>query len=93
MLKISWDNDIRTLAIPAIDSGVFKFPISLAVLINTQTLPQHSKSGSEFIRICTSNDETFRSYKHAGRQDASKKLYRHDNTKILFIQYLRFNVP
>lgn len=65
MLNVARDNGIKSLALPAIGTGVFKFPIDLAADITAQTLRQHSNSGVQVLRICASNEQTLQSYTQA----------------------------
>jgi O-acetyl-ADP-ribose deacetylase (regulator of RNase III) len=74
MLNMARDNNIKSLAMPAIGTGVFKFPIDLAALITIQALLQQSDSGIEVLRICTANDQAFRTYTQAARQHPLKMV-------------------
>jgi O-acetyl-ADP-ribose deacetylase (regulator of RNase III) len=65
MINTARDNNVRSVAMPAIGIGVFKFPIDLAARITAQTLRQHSNSGLELMRICTANEQTCKSYTEA----------------------------
>ena len=56
-LLVAHDNDLRSLAVPVIDTGMFKFPPLLAARLTAQVLaksdvltPQHN-----WIRICFSD--------------------------------------
>ncbi len=71
MVNMARENNIRSLAMPAIGTGVFKFPVDLAAQITSQTLRQHADSGIELLRICTTNEQTFRSYEHAARLETA----------------------
>lgn len=67
MINVARDNSIRSLALPAIGTGVFKFPSTLAAKITAQALKQYSgkESGIELIRICVSNQTLQEQYQFA----------------------------
>lgn len=67
MLNTARDNNIRSLALPAIGTGVFKFPIDLAAQITAQTLTNYQsfKSGIELVRICVTSEQNMERYSGA----------------------------
>lgn len=67
MVNVARDNGITSLALPAIGTGVFKFPSTLAAQITAQALKQFSgkKTGIELIRICVSNQTLLEEYQSA----------------------------
>ena len=75
MLNTARDNSICTLALPAIGTGVFKFPIDLAAMITAQTLTQHSpmKTSVDLVRICVTNEEMKHLYDEAINVELSKR--------------------
>jgi O-acetyl-ADP-ribose deacetylase (regulator of RNase III) len=56
MLKVVGENNIRSVAMPAIGIGVFKFPIALAAQITAQALAKASTLAPqlEWLRLCVS---------------------------------------
>ena len=58
MLNVARDNGIKSLAFPAIGTGVFKFPPPLAAKITAQALKQYAKENTDIekIRICVSSE-------------------------------------
>lgn len=67
MLNTARDNGIQSLAMPAVGTGVFKFPLGLAAKITAQTLMHHSQKriGIELVRICITNENLRALYKQA----------------------------
>jgi len=67
MLNTCRDNGIRSIALPAIGTGVFKFPPALAARITAQTLSQYEKIAQniELVRICVTNEEMKATYQSA----------------------------
>lgn len=59
MLNTARDNGIRTLAMPAIGTGVFKFPPVLAARITAKALNEFAKKydAIELVRICVVSEE------------------------------------
>jgi O-acetyl-ADP-ribose deacetylase len=55
MLNIASDNNISSIAMPAIGTGVFKFPPELAASITATTLVNYKPQGiaPSLLRICT----------------------------------------
>jgi O-acetyl-ADP-ribose deacetylase (regulator of RNase III) len=54
MLRIANDNDLRSLAVPAIGTGMFKFPPVLAARLMAQTLAKADQLAPhlKWVRIC-----------------------------------------
>lgn len=54
MLRIANDNDLRTLAVPAIGTGMFKFPPVLAARLMAQALAKADELAPhlKWVRIC-----------------------------------------
>jgi len=54
MMVLASANGIRSLAVPAIGTGMFKFPPILAARIMARVLKQHAREGSrvEWVRVC-----------------------------------------
>lgn len=67
MLLVAKANGIRSLAMPAIGTGVFKFPPTLAAAITAEVLRRHSEQGStlQWVRICVANPEMKSVYANA----------------------------
>ena len=67
MLTTARDNAIRTLAIPAIGTGVFKFPPILAARITAKALREFEKKSDaiDLVRICVVNEELRQLYESA----------------------------
>ena len=59
MLNVARENKIKTLAMPAIGTGMFKFPAILAARITAKCLQEFAKGESdiELVRICVVNEE------------------------------------
>ena len=49
---------IKSLGLPAIGAGVFKFPIDLVAEITAQAINAHQNSGFELVRICVIDSAT-----------------------------------
>lgn len=70
MLRIAHDNDLRSLAVPAIGTGMFKFPPILAarltalVLAKADALAPHLKC----VRICLADQALLEVYESACQQ-------------------------
>jgi len=66
-LNVARENGIKTLAIPAIGTGMFKFPPMLAARITATAICHFSKNcGSvELVRICVATDELLQLYTSA----------------------------
>lgn len=72
MLNTARDNNIRSIALPAIGTGVFKFPLELAARITAQTLIQYARkysAGIELVKICVTNEEIRKVYQSAVDQE------------------------
>lgn len=59
MLRLAGQNNVRSVALPAIGIGVFKFPIELAAKITGQALSSASSLAPslELVRVCVANSE------------------------------------
>jgi O-acetyl-ADP-ribose deacetylase (regulator of RNase III) len=64
MLNTARDNGIKSLAMPAIGTGVFKFPAMLAARITVKTLRDFAKESDAIVlvRICVINEEMRKLY-------------------------------
>lgn len=72
MLNTARDNNIRSIALPAIGTGVFKFPLELAARITAQTLIQYVRkysAGIELVKICVTDEEIRKVYQSAVDQE------------------------
>ena len=67
VLNTARDNAIRSLALPAIGTGVFKFPPMLAARITAKALREFEKNSDaiDLVRICVVNEEMRRLYESA----------------------------
>jgi O-acetyl-ADP-ribose deacetylase (regulator of RNase III) len=67
MLSTAKDNGIRSLAIPAIGIGVFKFPAMLAARITAKALREFEKKSDaiDLARICVVSEELQKLYQSA----------------------------
>jgi O-acetyl-ADP-ribose deacetylase (regulator of RNase III) len=67
MLNTARDNGIKSLAIPAIGTGVFKFPPMLAARITAKALHEFEKrtDAIDLIRICVVNEDLKKLYQSA----------------------------
>jgi O-acetyl-ADP-ribose deacetylase (regulator of RNase III) len=67
MLGTAKDNGIRSLAIPAIGIGVFKFPAMLAARITAKALREFDKKSDaiDLARICVVSEELQKLYQSA----------------------------
>ena len=58
MMAVAQERGIASLAMPAIGTGVFRFPPPLAARITAQILKRHDQNGSvQWVRICVANSE------------------------------------
>jgi O-acetyl-ADP-ribose deacetylase (regulator of RNase III) len=59
MLNVARENKIKTVAMPAIGTGMFKFPSVLAARITAKCLQEFARGehGIELVRICVVNDD------------------------------------
>jgi O-acetyl-ADP-ribose deacetylase (regulator of RNase III) len=59
MLNAAMDNGIKSLAMPAIGTGVFKFPAMLAARIVAKALREFEKKSDaiDLVRICVVSEE------------------------------------
>lgn len=73
MLNTAMQNDIRSIAMPAIGTGVFKFPPTLAASITAQTLAHYEKLNPniDLVRICVTNEELKANYQSAFKVELS----------------------
>lgn len=67
MLSTARDNGIKSLALPAIGTGVYKFPAMLAARITAKALREFEKKSDaiDLVRICVVNDELRKLYESA----------------------------
>ncbi len=67
MLSTAKDNGIRSLAVPAIGTGVFKFPPILAARITAKALREFDKKSDaiDLVRICVVSEELRKLYQAA----------------------------
>ena len=67
VLNTARDNDIKTLAMPAIGTGMFKFPGLLAARITARALKEFEKKSNaiELVRICVASEEMRQLYESA----------------------------
>ncbi len=56
--KIAIENDIKSLALPAIGTGVFKVPLELAASTTAASLKAHKTECVELVRICVTDAKT-----------------------------------
>ncbi len=67
LLNTARDNGIKSIALPAIGTGVFKFPPILAARITAKTLVQYEKLTPDIkvARICVTSEELRETYQSA----------------------------
>jgi O-acetyl-ADP-ribose deacetylase (regulator of RNase III) len=67
MLNTAKDNGIRSLAMPAIGTGVFKFPPMLAARITAKALREFEKKTNaiDLMRICVVSEDLRQQYESA----------------------------
>jgi O-acetyl-ADP-ribose deacetylase (regulator of RNase III) len=67
MLNTAKDNGIRSLAMPAIGTGVFKFPPMLAARITAKALREFEKKTNaiDLVRICVVSEDLRQQYESA----------------------------
>ena len=67
MLRIAHDNDLRSLAVPAIGTGMFKFPPALAARLTAQVLAKADALAPHlnWIRICLADQALVPLYESA----------------------------
>jgi O-acetyl-ADP-ribose deacetylase (regulator of RNase III) len=70
MLRIANDNDLRTLAVPAIGTGMFKFPPALAARLTAQVLAKADALAPHlnWVRICLADQALVPLYESAFAQ-------------------------
>ena len=70
MLTLVKENNIKSIALPAIGTGVFKFPISIAADIIIKSLQNDSENSTlEWARICVANQNTLAIFKNTWYPD------------------------
>ena len=52
------ENSITSIAIPAIGTGVFKFPLELCASITAKAIKAHAGGSVQLVRICVTDDTT-----------------------------------
>jgi O-acetyl-ADP-ribose deacetylase (regulator of RNase III) len=52
------ENSITSIAIPAIGTGVFKFPLELCASITAMAIKAHAGGSVQLVRICVTDDTT-----------------------------------
>ena len=67
MLNTAKENQLKSVAMPAIGTGVFKFPAMLAARITAKALVDFSNNSDaiELVRICVSTEELRQQYQSA----------------------------
>lgn len=67
MLKVAGDNHVRSIAMPAIGIGVFKFPVELAAQITGNVLANASILAPDlaWVRLCVSSSALISVYQSA----------------------------
>jgi O-acetyl-ADP-ribose deacetylase (regulator of RNase III) len=67
VINTALENSIRSIALPAIGTGVFKFPPLLAATITAQTFVATAKHivGIDTVRICVTSEELREAYQSA----------------------------
>ncbi len=67
MLNTARDSSVRSLAMPAIGTGVYKFPLILAARIIAKTLCVYSQTLTriELVRICVTNESVLKVFQSA----------------------------
>ena len=70
MLRLASDNDIRSLAMPAIGTGMFKFPPILAARIICQALHRSDELAPflQFVRICLTDTDMVQLFESANAE-------------------------
>ena len=58
VFDLAKEKDIKSLGLPAIGTGIFKFPIDLVAEITAQAINDHQNSGFELVRICVIDSAT-----------------------------------
>ena len=56
--KLAVEHNIKSLALPAIGTGVFKVPLVLAASTTAESLKAHEKDGVELVRICVTDTKS-----------------------------------
>jgi len=55
IFELAKDNNIRSLALPAIGTGVFKFPAELCATTMVQSFQKHVNTPLDLVRVCVVN--------------------------------------
>ena len=71
MLNTARDSNITRLALPAIGTGVFKFPPEIAARVTAQTFSHYARTarGIELVRICVTSEQLRATYASALDQE------------------------
>lgn len=56
--KLAVENNIKSLAFPAIGTGVFKVPLALAASTTAASLKAHANDGVGLVRICVTDTKS-----------------------------------
>ncbi len=56
VFEVANENKIESIAIPAIGTGVFKFPLELCASITAKAIKQNSGSSVQLVRICVTDE-------------------------------------
>jgi O-acetyl-ADP-ribose deacetylase (regulator of RNase III) len=56
--EVAREHKIKSMAFPAIGTGVFKVPLELAASSTAVTLKSHEKDGVELVRICVTDTKS-----------------------------------
>jgi O-acetyl-ADP-ribose deacetylase (regulator of RNase III) len=56
--KLAIEHSIKSLAFPAIGTGVFKVPLALAASTTAASLKAHENDGVELVRICVTDTKS-----------------------------------
>ena len=76
MLRIAHDNDLRSLAVPAIGTGMFKFPPLLAARLMAQALAKADELAPhlKWVRICLAHQAMVPLYKSVMTEEALRLI-------------------
>ena len=77
MMNVANTNNIRSLAMPAIGTGVFRCPPELSALLTAQVLAEFTSYGTcvEWVRICVANDAIREIFKSTIERKKSLQLF------------------
>ena len=56
--KLAVENNIKSLAFPAIGTGVFKVPLNIAASTTAASLKAHENDGVQLVRICVTDTKS-----------------------------------